>query len=220
MKVVAFLLISLVALGLAADTKTMLAAMTPTSTNPGCIKFAPYVNNLSPNSGPLPDATLINTLMDTLMNQTLFRCIIIDDLSGIYTTIVQAANTRGIKVFGTVFISADFKANGDIAEAARLANTYPNTIIGISCGSEVAYRNKDLSGTATVVQSCIQQLRTGGVQQPIGYTDTFSSWCNLNEWPCNNGYYAVYNNVDFVGLTGMVNNYFNNTFRISLVGKH
>jgi exo-beta-1,3-glucanase (GH17 family) len=185
-----------------ADMQALLTAMTPTTTSTGCTRFSPYVNGLSPNGGPTPNATLINELLDILVAKTQFRCIMIDDMSGVFTTVIQGAHDRGIKVFGVTYISADFKANGDINMAITMANKYPDTIVGISCGLEVAWRNKDLSGTANAVTSCVSTLKNANVTQPIGYCDTFGVWCNLNDWPCYNGYYAIYNYVDFIGLDG------------------
>jgi exo-beta-1,3-glucanase (GH17 family) len=200
MKATVFLLLGLVALA-CADLQTFMSAMTPSATHPGCVRFSPYVNGLSPNGATAPDAVLIGKLLDVLVQKTKFRCIMIGDMSGIYSKVVEAASTRGIKVFGVIYISSDFKTNGDINEAIRLSKLYTSTVIGLSCGLEVAYENKDLVGSATVVNRCIKQLRDGGVKQPIGYCETFYSWCGNNDWPCSNVYSQVYENVDFVGLS-------------------
>jgi exo-beta-1,3-glucanase (GH17 family) len=190
----------LFAIQASADLKTFINVLTPNTTSPGCIRFSPYVNGLSPNGGPKPTAVLIGQLLDILVAKTRFRCIMLDDMSGVYTTVIEAAHTRNIKVFGITYISADFVSNGDINEAIRLALLYPDTILGISCGTEIVWRNKDLDGTAAAVNACLQKFRQANVTQPLGYCDTFSSWCNLSEWPCYNGYYSVYNNVDFFGV--------------------
>ncbi|KAL0483990.1 hypothetical protein AKO1_004617 [Acrasis kona] len=121
------------------------------------------------------------------------------DMSGPYTSIVKHADLLGIKVLAHVYISDDFVIN-NITGAIATANAYKNTILGISCGSEVALGNNDLPGTAKSVKSCIDQMRAGGVTQPIGYIDVPSVWCSGVEYPCTNPYSEMSSIVDFIGL--------------------
>ncbi|MFI3215270.1 MAG: exo-beta-1,3-glucanase, partial [Methylococcales bacterium] len=37
-----------------------------------CVAFSPYVNDLSPNHGPVPSATLIESLLRNIATQTPF----------------------------------------------------------------------------------------------------------------------------------------------------
>jgi hypothetical protein len=83
----------------------LLNAMTPSQVSPGCIRFSPYVNGLTPAGGAEPTSSLIGTLLDTLLAQTIFRCIMIDNFSGVYTTVIQLAVQKGFKIFGIIYIN-------------------------------------------------------------------------------------------------------------------
>lgn len=58
-----------------------------------------------------------------------------------------------------------------------LAKRFPETIVAISCGSEVRLRL--FAGVAnTVVSDCLRRLRAANVSQPLGYQGTWPEWCN------------------------------------------
>jgi exo-beta-1,3-glucanase (GH17 family) len=183
-----------------------LGAVIPSSTQSGCIRFSPFVKTTnvtySPISGSPPSRALIGQLLDTLIQRTSFRCIMPGDMAGAYTVVVEEAAARNLNIFGQVWIdpTLSYPNAGNVAETIRLYNLYPKNIIGITCGLEVAWSNKDLSGSARMINSCISQLKAGGIKVPIGYCDTFDVWCGNSSWPCTGRYDEVYNNVDFLGL--------------------
>jgi hypothetical protein len=73
-----------------------------------------------------------------------------------------------MKVFGSLYIDPNNLSAGNTAEAIRLSKLYPSTVVGLSCGLEVAWENKDMPNTAKAVNLCISQLRAAGLTQPIG----------------------------------------------------
>jgi hypothetical protein len=73
-----------------------------------------------------------------------------------------------MKVFGSLYIDPNNLSAGNTAEAIRLSKLYPSTVVGISCGLEVAWENKDMPNTAKAVNLCISQLRAARLTQPIG----------------------------------------------------
>jgi hypothetical protein len=178
----------------------LITAMTPTATSPGCISFSPFVDNYTPNYGPFPPESLIRTLLNVLVSQTGYRCIHIYDLGGSYATVVKVADSLGIKVLANVYISSASLTISNIDSAITTANTYPNTLLGISCGSETIYESNNPTGARTAVESCVRQMRNGGVTQPIGYIDVFTGWCGGAEASCTNFFSALESSVDFVGL--------------------
>jgi exo-beta-1,3-glucanase (GH17 family) len=178
----------------------LMTAMTPTATSPGCISFSPYVDDLSPNYGSVPSESLIQTLLNNLVAQTSYRCIHIYDLGGIqYQNIVKVADSLGIKVLANIYISSTSFAISNIDGAIATANQYPSTLLGISCGSETIYESNNPTSAKQAVQSCVSQLRTGGVTQPVGYIDVFTGWCGAED-NCNNFLSDLESLVDFVGL--------------------
>jgi exo-beta-1,3-glucanase (GH17 family) len=189
----------LVALG-TCSLQDLITAMTPTATSPGCISFSPFVDNLNPNYGSIPSESLIQTLLNTLISQTSYRCIHIYDLSGPYSTIVQVAESLGLKVLANVYISSSTFAINNVSGAISTAVAYPNTLLGISCGSEIIYESNNPTGSRSAVASCISQFRAGGVTQPIGYIDVFTGWCGGSEYPCTNFYTDLESIVDFIGV--------------------
>lgn len=64
-----------------------------------------------------------------------------------------------------------------------LAKQFPDTVVGISCGSEV--RLRWYAGVANrEVAECIRRVRAAGVVQPVGSQATWVEWCDeafLNE---------------------------------------
>ncbi len=177
----------------------LITAMTPTATSPGCISFSPFVGSYTPHWGPFPPEDLITTLLNTLVTQTGYRCIHIYDLGGSYETVVRVAHSLNIKVLANVYIDSAALTISNIDSAITVANAYPNTLLGISCGSETIYESNNPGAAYVVVRDCVTKMRNGGVKQPIGYIDVFTGWCGA-EATCTNFFRDLQNIVDFVGL--------------------
>lgn len=161
-----------------------------------CIAFNPYVRGYNPNTGPHPSQQLIEKLLNKLIQQTSFRCIMTYGVLNGLDYIFEAAQVRGIKVISIIWLDADVTVNDlSIEGGINAAKTYPDTIIRLSCGSEVRTRH----GTALddVILDCIERLRVSGVSQPITTIDTWWEWCN-HSWPCQRSNFSDV--VDWVGI--------------------
>ncbi len=158
--------------------------------------FSPYVNQLTPNYGEKPSPELIATLLDALIKQTPFRCIMSYGVLNGLEAIFPAAKKRGIKVISILWIDKDKLVNTDsIAHGIALARQYPETIVRLSCGSEVRTRhNYDFDDET---ERCLNALREAKVPQPIGVIDTWWEWCN-REQPCHQTRFS--SQVDWIGI--------------------
>lgn len=162
-----------------------------------CVAFSPYVAGYDPEFGPHPPPSLIDTLLDVVVNQAGFRCIMTHGvLNGLDYTF-EAAKSRGVKVIAIVWLDRDTSVNeASITLGIQKASQYPDTIIRISCGSEVRLRH-GVTVAEPIIRNCIQRFKTAGVTQPIGYIDTWWEWCNA-AWPCQQ--WTLANDVDWIGI--------------------
>ncbi|UOA07092.1 exo-beta-1,3-glucanase [Methylobacter sp. S3L5C] len=161
-----------------------------------CVAFSPYVNQLSPHQGNAPSAELIGILLDTLIKQTPFRCImtygVLDGLEAIF----PAAKQRDFKVIAILWLDENKTKNSEsISQGIALAQQYPETIIRLSCGSEVRTRNAYSLDDET--DRCLKALREAKVTQPIGVNDTWWEWCNQTS-PCQKNHFS--DQVDWIGI--------------------
>jgi exo-beta-1,3-glucanase (GH17 family) len=160
-----------------------------------CVAFSPYVGNLTPDYGMHPSPELLNTLLDRLIEQTGFRCImtygVLDGLDYVF----EAAQARNLKVIAILWLDDDVKVNSSsIARGIQVAQAYPQTIIRISCGSEVRTRHGHRFDTE--ISRCINALQHAGVTQPVTTIDTWWEWCNRS-WPCQPSSFGA--SVDWIG---------------------
>ncbi len=161
-----------------------------------CVAFSPYVNQLTPNYGANPSPEIIETLLDTLLKQTPFRCIMSYGVLNGLEAIFPAAKKRNLKVIAILWIDKDKLVNTDsIAHGIALARQYPETIVRLSCGSEVRTRNNYAFDSETA--RCLNALREAKVPQPIGVIDTWWEWCN-REQPCHQNQFSA--QVDWIGI--------------------
>jgi exo-beta-1,3-glucanase (GH17 family) len=110
--------------------------------------------------------------------------------------IFPAAKKRDIKVIAILWIDKDKRVNTDsIAHGIALALEYPETIIRLSCGSEVRTRNNFAFDGET--ERCLNALREAKVSQPIGVIDTWWEWCNRTQ-PCHQNQFSA--KVDWIGI--------------------
>ena len=160
-----------------------------------CTAFSPYVGKLNPDYGAHPSKELINSLLDTLIKETPFRCImtygVLNGLDAIFT----AAEARHIKVIAILWLDNDPAVNSQsIAKGIEVAKAFPKTIIKLSCGSEVRTRHGNVfDGEIT---RCIDGLRKAGVAQPITTIDTWWEWCNRSSTCAQTSFSAQ---VDWIG---------------------
>jgi exo-beta-1,3-glucanase (GH17 family) len=160
-----------------------------------CVAFSPYVGNLTPDYGMHPSSKLLDTLLDRLIEQTGFRCImtygVLDGLDYVF----KAAKARNLKVIAILWLDDDVGVNSrSIARGIQVAKEYPETIIRISCGSEVRTRHGYRFDTE--ISRCINSLKHAGVAQPITTIDTWWEWCNRS-WPCQPSKFGA--SVDWIG---------------------
>ena len=161
-----------------------------------CVSFSPYVGKLTPDYGVQPSKNLIDTLLDKLIKETKFRCImtygVINGLDYIFT----AAQARKLKVIAILWLDKDIVVNSQsISKGIEVAKAFPETIIKLSCGSEVRTRH----GYAfdAEISRCIQALREAKVSQPITTIDTWWEWCNRSQ---NCGKTSFSEQVDWIGI--------------------
>ena len=161
-----------------------------------CAAFSPYVGNLSPNYGANPSKELINELLDKLVKQTPFRCImtygVLNGLDAVFT----AAEARHIKVIAILWLDNDTAVNSQsIAKGIEVAKAFPKTIIKLSCGSELRTRH-DYAFDGEITR-CIEGLRKAGVTQPISTIDIWWEWCNRSLTCAQTGFGTQ---VDWIGV--------------------
>jgi len=161
-----------------------------------CAAFSPYVGQLNPDYGAHPSKELINQLLDQLVKETPFRCIMTYGVINGLEAIFPAAEARNIKVIAILWIDKDIAVNSQsIAAGIEVAKAYPKTIIKLSCGSEVRTRhNYAFDGE---ISRCIDSLRKAGVAQPITTIDTWWEWCNRS-LQCNQTSFSA--QVDWIGI--------------------
>lgn len=161
-----------------------------------CVAFSPYVNNLSPDYGEKPSPELIATLLDKLTEQTPFRCIMSYGVLNGLEAIFPAAKKRNLKVIAILWLDKNKRTNTDsISHGIALAREYPDTIVRLSCGSEMRTRNNYDFDDET--QRCVNALKEAKVSQPIGVIDTWWEWCN-REQPCHKSRFS--DQVDWIGI--------------------
>lgn len=161
-----------------------------------CVAFSPYVNQLSPDYGEKPSPELIATLLDKLIEQTPFRCIMTYGVTNGLEAIFPAAKKRNLKVIAILWLDKNKQTNTDsISHGIALAREYRETIVRLSCGSEIRTRNNYDFDDET--QRCVNALKEAKVSQPIGVIDTWWEWCN-REQPCHKSRFS--DQVDWIGI--------------------
>lgn len=147
-----------------------------------CVAFSPYVGNINPDYGPQPSHELIDTLLDKLVKETRFRCIMTYGVMNGLEYTFAAAKARKLKVIAIIWLDKDIAVNDQsIAGGIDVAKAFPDTIIKLSCGSEVRTRHGNVFDGEII--KCMDNLRKAGVKQPITTIDTWWEWCNRAK-PC------------------------------------
>ncbi len=161
-----------------------------------CVAFSPYVGNINPDFGAQPSHELIDTLLDKLVKETRFRCIMTYGVMNGLEYTFTAAEKRKLKVIAIIWLDKDIAVNDQsIASGIQAAKAFPNTIVKLSCGSEVRTRHGNVFDAEII--KCIDRLRKAEVKQPITTIDTWWEWCN-RATPCQKtGFEAK---VDWLGI--------------------
>jgi exo-beta-1,3-glucanase (GH17 family) len=160
-----------------------------------CVAFSPYVGNLNPDYGVHPSRELIDTLLDHLLKETPFRCIMTYGVMNGLEYTFAAAEARKLKVIAIVWLDKDVTVNSQsIASGIEVAKAFPQTIIRLSCGSEV--RTRHAYAFDGEISRCIEAMRQAGVKQPITTIDTWWEWCNRVQ-PCQPTSFGA--TVDWIG---------------------
>lgn len=160
-----------------------------------CAAFSPYVGGLNPAYGPQPSKALIDSLLDQILRQTPYRCIMTYGVMDGLEHIFAAAEVRQLKVIAIIWLDKDIAMNTrSISHGIAVAKAYPNTIFKLSCGSEVRTRHyKALDGE---ILRCMDSLHRAGVSQPITTIDTWWEWCD-RKVKCRKNAFA--DKVDWIG---------------------
>ncbi len=169
-------------------TNDLVAAFTPNTQTAGCISFSHHIPPYTDRTY-IPPAEWTFYLLSVVKTQTLHRCII---LYNIYPEILEQAKKLDMKALSIISLSSNTTTNQAGIEAAiSLAQAYPETLLGISCGNELAkYGITD--AVISITRNCIFSLRARGVSHPIGVMDTLKTY--------NTGWFAIQDYVDFMGV--------------------
>ncbi len=161
-----------------------------------CLAFSPYVGNLSPNGNQSIPQEHIENLINVLIKKTPFRCIMTYGVLNGLEHIFPIAEKNKLKVISILWIDKNKKVNDDsIAHGIALARQFPETIIKLSCGSEVRTRH-DYQFDGEVMR-CLDALKEAKVPQPIGVIDTWWEWCNRTI-PCHQNFFS--DKVEWIGI--------------------
>jgi exo-beta-1,3-glucanase (GH17 family) len=163
--------------------------LTPNAHSPGCVGFSAYVYPYNGNTGSAPPISVQKTLLQTLVAQTNYRCIMAYNFNAEVAAVAQGL---GIKVLGVVWLDLSRSDNTvAINNAIHATKSYPNTVIGLTCGSEMAFRYGNNARTLNEVENCVNALRGAGLTTPIGTNDALPVW---------NARYTASNLVDWIGV--------------------
>jgi exo-beta-1,3-glucanase (GH17 family) len=161
-----------------------------------CVAFGPYIGKLTPDFGARPPKELISILLDRLVKETPFRCIMTYGVLNGLDYVFEAAKERHLKVIAILWLDNDSNINSkSIEKGIEVAKAFPETIIKLSCGSEVRTRHDYVFDGE--INRCITSLRAAGVTQPITSIDTWWQWCNRSQ-PCSQASFAA--QVDWIGI--------------------
>jgi len=185
--------------------RTFVNAMTPGASDTGSVSFSAAVAPYSPWNPP-PEA-LINQLLSILRAQTKFKTLVMYYIDQWTVPIIAR---HGYQMTGIVSLVVGGDNSGVINAAINMAKQYPDTIVGIACGNELAHQSGLTWNVVYTVTNCIQRLKEAGVVQPVGVMDTFHTWCSENESGCNTRWSAVSDHADWLGVN--IYPYWNNVF--------
>jgi exo-beta-1,3-glucanase (GH17 family) len=180
----------------AANSNKHLSRQAPANKAMQCVAFSPYVGDLTPDYGAPPSKALIDTLLDKIIKETSFRCIMTYGVMNGLEYTFAAAEARKLKVIAIIWLDKDVEVNNrSISSGIEAAKAYPKTIVKISCGSEV--RTRHGNGFDGEIVKCLDGLHNADVKQPVTTIDTWWEWCDRSS-PCRpTGFEAK---VDWIGI--------------------
>ncbi|WP_052700623.1 exo-beta-1,3-glucanase [Methylocucumis oryzae] len=161
-----------------------------------CVAFSPYVGGLTPDYGARPSKQLVDTLLDKLVADTPFRCIMTYGVINGLEYVFEAAMQRQLSVTAIVWLDKEVEVNSQsISSAIALARKYDKTITRLSCGSEVRTRHDYRYDSE--ISRCLQAMREAKLSQPVTTIDTWWEWCNRQQ-PCAPTSFSA--QVDWIGI--------------------
>ncbi len=161
--------------------------------------FIVYPFSFSSDWGPHPTPELIDMLLDVIVTQTNYTCIqtygVLNNLN--YT--FEAAKVRGLKVIAVIWLQPNETAinNESIQIGIDMAHKYNDTIIAISCGSELRVRYTKTVANSLIID-CIRQVKAARIPQPVTSNDYYWFWCEAQQ-PCR-PWLEVMNLVDYIAV--------------------
>jgi exo-beta-1,3-glucanase (GH17 family) len=172
-----------------AKIDALMATFTPGVGKTGCVDFSPRVGPYTWSSGRKPTAAFIDQLLTIIQTQTSYKCIMIYD---IWSDILRVAHAKGFKVLGIIWLTTTASDNSAaISRAITASRDYASTIVGFTCGSELAFREGTTTTVSNILANCLSTLRGNGVTHPIGYIDSLKTY---------NAGWSIANNADFLGV--------------------
>lgn len=175
-----------------ADAGAGVAAASPTH----CIAFSPYVAGSDPIRGPQPGPELVDQLMQRVRAMG-FHCILVYGVTARFDAVYDAAERYGMQVIAIIWLDGDTMGNqASITAGIQRAKAKPQTIVRLSCGSELRVSN-DVTVAEPIIRDCLAQVKAAGVTQPVGNIDSWWNWCN-GAWPCQT--WQLAGDVDWIGV--------------------
>ena len=116
-------------------------------------------------------------------------------MQGLIFLFFPAAQARQMQVISIIWLDDDKDMNSRSIEVGiGIAKAYPQTIVKLSCVSEVRTRHGHAFDGE--ILRCIDALRQAGVTQPITTIDTWYEWCD-RQTTCQKNLFA--DKVDWIG---------------------
>jgi exo-beta-1,3-glucanase (GH17 family) len=161
-----------------------------------CAAFSPYVGKLNPDYGTHPSKALMDQLLDRLVKEARFNCIMTYGVLNGLDYLFTAAKARHLKVIAILWLDKDIAVNSQsISKGIEVAKAFPETIIKLSCGSEVRTRHGYMYDSE--ISRCLDSLRKAGVTQPLSTIDIWWEWCNRSR-TCGQTNFGA--QVDWIGI--------------------
>lgn len=124
-----------------------------------------------------PPEPVVEQMIASLAASGRVRCIMTYGARDGGAQVPKFAQRHGLKVIQGIWLTDDAEANTKETLAGEwLAKNFKDTVVAVSCGSEVMLRHH--RGIADeVVSRCVRYLRGAGVTQPITHQAGWAEWC-------------------------------------------
>jgi len=128
-----------------------------------------------------PPEQVVEQMIASLAASGRVRCVMTYGARDGGAQVPKFAQRHGLKVIQGIWLTDDEEANTKETLAGEwLAKNFKDTVVAVSCGSEVMLRHH--RGIAdTVVTRCVKYLRGAGVTQPITHQAGWAEWCGESD---------------------------------------